>query len=774
MPNPIWANDSDGNNNESVKSTVTDVFGNTYIAGIFSGDSISVGGTVLHVAGNVDAYISKFDASGTALWTKGIQGFFWETIDAIATDLNGNLFVSGNVSYYDTIDLGGGFLITDDCVFILKLDPNGNPLSLIQAADDVFVKAFSIDASNNLYVTGSYYDSVKFGSQVAFNDDVSNRDIFVAKFDPSGNIVWLKSAGGVGLGDNTDEAYDITTDQNGNVYISGWALSGGFIYFGTLTTGSGGFLAKYDSIGNEIWVRSKQYGYPFYIEVDETGNIYAAGWFVQNSIVYGSFVLTNNGTGSTRDCIIVKYDPAGNVLWAKNPGGNQSDEIMGMAMDANYNIYLAGYFDSPLLYMIGGPTIPNSGTSGDIVLIKMDSLGNYIWVDSYGGAGSDQATNVDLDQNGFVVMAGVFTGPSLIFATDTLTNTGTAGTTDFFLTKLSSTFVSDVWPGDANHDFTVSNNDLLPIGLHYGQTGFPRGIVSNVWQADSSADWGIYQSNLSDIKHADCNGDGIINMSDTSAVNLNYSNAHSMQPMDADLRMAVPEMNIVIPSASFTVGQTVTAELWLGSASNPVTGLYGLSFEISYEPALMEPGTENINYINSWFGNPGTDAIKISKFDLPAGELHGAETRIDHLNANGYGKIADLTFDVGSLASTGFYSFSISNYQAVDSAGNSIFFNVNTIPDSMLVFTSGAGVSDMSNENQILVYPNPSKGKFVFSNLDKETTIEILDVTGRIIDKTVTSESRFEADLSGTAKGIYFYRVSNNQNNIHQGKIILQ
>src|SRR5690349_20930365 len=66
---------------------------------------------------------------------------------------------------------------------------------------------------------------------------------------------------------------------------------------------------------------------------DKTGNVYIAGYFESASIVFGSNTLINAGSIGTKDIFIVKYDPSGNVLWAKREGGVNSDEATGIAAD---------------------------------------------------------------------------------------------------------------------------------------------------------------------------------------------------------------------------------------------------------------------------------------------------------------------------------------------------------------------------------------------------------------------------------------------------------
>jgi hypothetical protein len=91
---------------------------------------------------------------------------------------------------------------------------------------------------------------------------------------------------------------------------------------------------------------------------------------------------------------------------------------------------------------------------------------------------------------------------------------------------------SYVWPGDTDADLIVDNNDLLPLGLYYNATGAPRASASIVWVGQNSIDWGQLQASGIDVKHADCNGDGVVNSSDTLAITTNYSQTHLFAPVD--------------------------------------------------------------------------------------------------------------------------------------------------------------------------------------------------------------------------------------------------
>ncbi len=96
------------------------------------------------------------------------------------------------------------------------------------------------------------------------------------------------------------------------------------------------------------WARAKSAdgGYGKSIAVDERGSVYVTGAFYSDILTFSSIALTNAGK---RDIFVVKYDPNGQVLWAKSTGRNKSDYGYGIAVDARGNVYVTGAFGSDSL-----------------------------------------------------------------------------------------------------------------------------------------------------------------------------------------------------------------------------------------------------------------------------------------------------------------------------------------------------------------------------------------------------------------------------------------
>ncbi len=269
-------------------------------------------------------------------------------------------------------------------------------------------------------------------------------DIFVVKYDSSGNVVWAKSASGTSL----DEGYSITVDANGNSYVTGYFYSPTITFdTATLTSSGGGdiFIVKYDASGNVVWVKSAggtYYDYGQSIAVDANGNSYVTGIFGSSTITFGSTTLTNSGD---YDVYIVKYDASGNVVWAKSAGGTNEDKGYGIAVDAIGNSYVTGWFSSSTI-TFGSTTLTNSG-SDDIFVVKYDSSGNVMRAKSAGGTSNDLGYGIAVDASGNSYVTGYFSSSTITFRARRLLNNGGY---DVFVAKIGHSDQYRTFPADTS------------------------------------------------------------------------------------------------------------------------------------------------------------------------------------------------------------------------------------------------------------------------------------------------------------------------------------
>jgi hypothetical protein len=264
-------------------------------------------------------------------------------------------------------------------------------------------------------------------------------DIFVVKYDANGNVVWAKSDGEQWQ----DQAFGIAVDANGNSYVTG-AFDGFFTIFGSDTLWGGGdsadeciFVAKYDANGNVVWAKGGggSTGIAKSIGVDANGNSYVTGFF-GSSTTFGSDTLINAGRD---DIFVVKYDANGNVVWAKSAGGTLDDYGYAIAVDANGNSYVTGYFQSSAI-TFGSTTLTDNGNV-DIFVVKYDASGNAMWAKIEGWAGSMYGFGIAVDANGnsyATSSSGVITFAKETSDSKTLKNVNTDGTIKIFVKKFDA------------------------------------------------------------------------------------------------------------------------------------------------------------------------------------------------------------------------------------------------------------------------------------------------------------------------------------------------
>ncbi len=284
--------------------------------------------------------------------------------------------------------------------------------------------AVAVDDAKNVYITGSFHDTATFpfgGGDTLV--PTGNTDVFLAKFNPAGHLIWVKGFGG----SNADAGLGVATDPaTGDVILTG-TIGAGIADFnpadtnGNITSAGSNdvFLARYDSSGNYIWAKS--FGGSgaenvSSVTIDGGGNIYIAGDFKSatayfNPGVAGSGELTISGSTKNADAYIAKYDGNGGFLWAHKIGGTGADYCGQTAVDASDNVYVIGWFASASAQFdaSGTPASLLSTTGGyDVFLAKYDPSGSLMWTQKMGGKGPDHGMALAIDQLDKIYITGYF------------------------------------------------------------------------------------------------------------------------------------------------------------------------------------------------------------------------------------------------------------------------------------------------------------------------------------------------------------------------------
>jgi hypothetical protein len=339
----------------------------------------------------------------------------------IAVDNFDNIFITGYFS--DTISFGPYALQANyGSAYLAKYDANGN---IKWVTSNTYFNDSSVCFSRSICADkhGNSYLTGYFTDSVVWGAFTlianGNNDIFITKFDSMGQVQWAKCAGGI----YGEEGFGVACDASGNVYITG-RFNSSSITFGAYTLINSGsfnvFLVKFDNAGNVLWAKCSNGDDAggFSATTDASGNVYVTGYFGYSNII--SFGSDTLSCAGNDDIFLVKYDSSDNVLWARGGGGTGDGYGYSVTVDSTGNVYLTGYFNSSAL-SFGSHTINLAG-GGDSFLAKYDSSGNALWAKDISGGNADEGYSVAADKNGRIYISGSFVYDTLNFDTISLLN----------------------------------------------------------------------------------------------------------------------------------------------------------------------------------------------------------------------------------------------------------------------------------------------------------------------------------------------------------------
>ncbi len=465
IPNPLLAIDDveftfakriGGTSGDFANSITVDADGNIYTTGSFQGTvdfDPGAGTSNLVSAGSSDIFVSKLDSSGNFVWAKQIGG------------------TSGDSANYITVDTGG-----------------------------------------NVYTIGTFQGTADFDPGAGTSNLVSagSNDIFVSKLDSSGNFVWAKKMGDIGV----DFGFFIAVDTDGNVHTTGYFTS--TVDFdpgaGTSNLVSAGsadiFISKLDSSGNFVWAKKmggtgNDSGNSIIINAD--GNIYTTGYFNGTADFDPGAGTSNLVSAGAQDIFISKLDSSGNFVWVKQMGGALDQVADSIAVDTDGNIYTTGYFNGTADFDPGaGTSNLVSAGSNDIFVSKLDSSGNFVWAKKMGGTSSDLPYSIAVDTNGSVYTTGSFYDTVDFDPGAETSNLVSAGSSDIFVSKLDSSgnFVWVKQMGGTSSDSATeivldTAANVYTTGYFIGTADFDPGAGTSNLVSAGSGD--IFVSKLSSL-----------------------------------------------------------------------------------------------------------------------------------------------------------------------------------------------------------------------------------------------------------------------------------
>jgi gliding motility-associated-like protein len=398
-----------GLNQDEVLDIASDAAGNSYVTGYF-GSTLSFNGGAISIgsSGLSDIFLVKTNNAGQVLWAVKAGGSADERGNAVVVDASGNVYVTG---YFQGTATFGSTTLTSaglQDVFVAKYDNTGTLLWARRAGGtgaDIST-GLAVDNSGNVVITGEFKNTADFGTVTL---TAQAADAFVCKYDASGTVLWAKN----GSGADNSRGLDVAVDAAGNVYTIGQFSND--LTFDVLQANNilnAVYLVKFNANGTEQWFRkiggaSSNIGYS--IDVDASSNVYLTGDFTGNLVFF-----PNTGSPLTNPyanrIFLAKYDNAGALLWAKAAGSDSELSSRRVTVGTAGEIYIGGWFRctfSEYSAAYGEGTFNSVGFKDGFVA-RYDQAGSRVWARNVGGVRDDYITGIAPAANDKPLISAVF------------------------------------------------------------------------------------------------------------------------------------------------------------------------------------------------------------------------------------------------------------------------------------------------------------------------------------------------------------------------------
>ena len=448
-------------NDDIGQAIATDSAGNFYVVGSFHGTvdfDPGLGVCSLTSAGGSDIFVAKYSSSGSLMWAKAMGGVGDDAATSVSVGPDDVVCVGGSFSATaEFASEGSGYSLTSTGykdVFVMKLDSLGGLIwarGMGGVSDDV-AKDIAVGSDGSVYSTGYFITRVS-NTEVDFDpgDGVYNlisigpKDIFVSKLNTDGNFVWAKRIGGIGWSQGICQGTGIAVADDDTVYITGSFQ--GSAYFDpdanehvlTCVGDTDVFISKLDADGNVAWAKQIGGAYEDYgadISISYDGSVYVTGGF-QGIVDFDPGAGTSNlNSAGYRRLFVVKLTSAGNFEWADGFGGTARDLAGDITVDILGDVYVTGGFTGIADFNPGsGVYSLTSAGEKDVFTLKLNSAGEFVWVQRTGGAGDDSGNGVAVSSQGAVYTTGYFHSTTDFDPSAAIYNLTSAGGRDIFLAK---------------------------------------------------------------------------------------------------------------------------------------------------------------------------------------------------------------------------------------------------------------------------------------------------------------------------------------------------
>ncbi len=758
-----WAHQIGGSGWEYGPSIVVDTAGNIYINGSFEGTvDFDPGEGQFHLSSieNRDAFLAKSDPDGnfiSAMVLREEDAWYGEAV----VDNNGNIYLFGY--YYGTVAFAFGSGVqeltaeSDSGYFILQMDTDFN-LNWAVSLENIRQPSIDIDSQGNIICHGFFTDTTDFdpGTSVHQLIPQAANAYFLLKLDSDGSFVWVKNIGSIPY---LNSAYnDCVFDDENNMYFTGristtfdFDPGPGVFNLSPETMGvSNIFILKLDVNGLFIW--AKLIGGPGFasttsLNIDGSNNIYVSGYF-SGTIDFDpgpdSYEMVS-GMEFSNAGLVCKLNENGEFQWARKMETNMNYYAFftNVTVDAHGSVYVCGHFANQVdITPLESPLTLSTDGNYDMIILKLNPIGNLIWAKQLGGPFSEYngwRDNMTLDNQGKLLISGLFQGTvdfDLGPETYELTSNGDY---DIFLLKMDGDYI-----GPQDFFTTTCDSYVWPVnGVTYTNSG------TYTAETLEGGETTLHTLHLTLIEAYvqttfTCNSvtwsENGMTYTESGYYEVVYTNAAGCDSIIA--------LNLTL-GYLYTTHDTVTA---CESYTWPVNGLtYTESTQESFYLPINGP-----DHCDSLF----TLALTILPFPEASSSLtdntitaNTSEGTYQWLDCNaGFSPIPGATGQSFTPESNGSYAVELSSSGCADT--------------SACITVGTLGILENSFSRHIKVYPNPTEGilKIELDYASSSLLVSVRNAQGKLISTRRFENSKIvEVDVEGSS-GIYLLELRSSEN----------
>ncbi len=320
----------------------------------------------------------------------------------------------------------------------------------------------------------------------------------------------------------------------------------------------------------------------------------------------------------------------------------------------------------------------------------------------------------------------------------------------------------NVWPGDANMDGLVDVDDVFILGFNWGDTGPVRPNSSVVWIEQPATDWGSWFNGINN-KHADTDGNGVINVDDTLAIAENFG--YAVNKYGGIMHNAPLFLQPV--NSNWYCGDVVSYNIVLGILNNDADNVYALSFYLDLDPIIFDTSVAHIDLSNSWLGNAGTDVFSFRK--IIDTRLYIAIVSTTRQNLIGNGRIGGLHLQTMASLPPG---LSQDYYLAVPSGikgkmANGTEHTFSSQISEIYINDTLTGTNNRTEVGSVKLYPNPVGEVLNISfPVEKQWQILLTDMAGNKIMNEMAKFRDYSLNLKNLSSGLYLLYLNNEESAI--------